>query len=93
MKKYTALLLTICLLFISGCSRKSDNVRSVESLIRTIGSVNLSNEERIQHIEKKYNSLSDEEKEQIENAAVLIDACEQLEKLRLDEVTSVYLDI
>ena len=52
---------------LGGCG-KSEAVKSVEALIDGIGEVTLDSENAIKEAEEAYNSLTDKEKEQVENA-------------------------
>lgn len=71
MKKVLAAILAFVLIFgLAGCG-KSENVKRTEELITAIGTVSINSGETIIEAEKAYNSLTEKEKTEVSNAAVL----------------------
>lgn len=74
MKKIVALLLALVMVFaLCGCG-KSKEVKNVETQIESIAKIALPDEEgKIKAVREAYDALTDEEKETVENYAVLIE--------------------
>lgn len=71
MKRRIALLLVFTLaLSLCGCG-KSKAVKSVEKQISNIGNITLESETALSEAQKAYDSLTEEEKEKVENASLL----------------------
>jgi len=80
-KKVLAMLLVVAVcLTVTGC--KSGKVRQTEALIGDIGTVTLDSEEAVAAARESYGALSDKDKENVENYAVLTDAEKTLTSLQ-----------
>lgn len=80
MKIKTALLLVSCLL-LSGCGKIDDASQKIIDDINSIGDVSLTDQELIEKIEKTYSTLTDKQKDQINNYAILLEARDSLDEL------------
>lgn len=81
MKKIFFLVFIAITAFIFIACGKSEMVKATETAIADIGDVTLESEDSIKKAESIFNSLTDREKEQVDNRIVLIDARNQYEKL------------
>lgn len=81
MKKIFFLVFIAITAFIFIACGKSEMVKAAETAIADIGDVTLESEDSIKKAESIFNSLTDREKEQVDNRIVLIDARNQYEKL------------
>ena len=68
-------------IIVSGCGKRKKE-KNVESLISEIGDVTLESKESIKAAEEAYNSLTDDEKEQVENRTELQDKKNELSSLQ-----------
>lgn len=83
-KRITALALLLALaLALAGCG-KSEAVKNTEKLIGEIGTVTADSAAAVEAAEAAYNALSEEERGQVSNAAVLSAAREALDGALLD---------
>ncbi len=82
MKKKLLLLCLCCLILLTGCG-KSKVAKETETLINSIGEVNLSSEENIIKAEEYYDTLTDNQKDEVENYKILVDARKKLDSLKL----------
>ena len=81
MKKIFFLVFIAITAFIFIACGKSEMVKAAETAIADIGDVTLESEDSIKKAESIFNSLTDHEKEQVDNRIVLVDARNQYEKL------------
>ncbi len=80
MRKVISLLLMLSMLAsLTGC--KSQEAKNVEALINSIGEVTMENISVVEEVAKAYDALSEDDKEKVENIAVLEEAQELAEKL------------
>ena len=79
MKKITYIML-VCIL-LSSCGKVDEVSQKVMTDIDSIGAVELSDQELIEKIEKTYATLTDKQKEQVDNYAVLLTARDELDIL------------
>lgn len=83
MKKFISILLILAMLLSLCACGKSKAVRNVEEAINSIGEVSTKSKDVILTAKKAYNNLSDEDKAQVENYALLDAAVNNLfEKLK-----------
>lgn len=83
MKKTIALLLAIVMtLGMIGCG-KSANAKKAEEMISAIGEISLESKPTLDEARAFYNSLTDKEKEAVENASVLEESEKQYEEIVL----------
>lgn len=78
----------IMLLFcisLAGCSIKSKPAKETEKLISAIGEVSLDSLDAIQEAEEYYETLTDKQKDEIENYKVLVDARSKYDELMATE--------
>ena len=91
MKKTIAIILVLCL-FLGLCAcggksepseqAKSNEAQKADELILAIGKVSLKKESKILAAEAYYNTLSDEQKNQVANTDILEEAIEELNTLK-----------
>ncbi len=87
MKKWISLLLVLVIaLGMMGCG-KSENAKKAEELINAIGAVTIDSTQSIVEAETYYESLSEKEKKEVENVALLERARESYDDLVLTELT------
>lgn len=86
MKKIIALLLVLAMCFSLCACGKSEAVKNVEGLIEAIGEVTTESENAIIAAEEAYNALPEDEKEKVENYAVLTTAKDGLEILLFEQL-------
>ena len=91
-KNFTLMCLFLCImLFVCACGKEIDPVsQKVMDDIESIGEITLEDEELIIKIKDTYNSLSDNQKDQVENYIDLLEAEEKLEELKVqiaEEIT------
>ena len=88
MKKALCLLLAL-VLCLSLCACKSEAATQVDDMILAIGTVTLDSESNVKAVEAAYNALTQEQKDELENYALLVAARttldDLLEKKRLEE--------
>ena len=83
MKKFLSLFLTaIMCLSLSACGGKSETVKMLDAKILTLGEITIESKELLEEIEAEYESLTDKEKNSIENIQTLRDARTQFNKLQ-----------
>ncbi len=92
MKKFITLLIAFAFALSLCACGKSEAVKNAESLIAAIGEVTLDSESAIVAAEEAYATLTAEEKEQVENYSVLIDAKAEIVEILIDEIGDVTLD-
>lgn len=92
-KKAISLILCVVFCFSLSVCGKSDEVKAVEHAISSIGTVDLDNEKVILAAEDMFDSLSDEEKEQVDNYDVLTDARAEYNSLLVNSVEALIDDI
>ena len=92
LKRICCIFLCVCLC-LSLCACKSKNAKAVEQAINDIGEVTLEREALISSAEELYSSLTDEEKETIENYQVLTDARHAWNDLAVEQVQTLIADI
>lgn len=92
-KKAVSLILCVVFCFSLSACGKSDEVKAVEHAISSIGTVELDNEKAILAAEDMFDSLSDEEKEQVDNYDALTDARAEYNSLLIDRVETLIDDI
>lgn len=81
-KQCVAMSLILSLVLLSGCASKIDEVsQKMMDDINAIGTVEISDEEAIEKAEKLYGTLTDKQKEQVNNYADLLNARDELDKL------------
>lgn len=84
MKKIIALMLALSMVFtLCGCG-KSENAKKAEELIKAIVEVTLDSEKQINEAQEFYDSLTEEEKAEVENYAALEGAVSHYEELVAD---------
>ena len=89
--RYLALLLCLVMAFsLTGCG-KSEYVKNAESLIDAIGEVTADSEEAVLAAEKAYDALTAEDQAKVDNAALLPQAREALDKA-LEEKAAAELE-
>ena len=81
MKKCLSLLLTFFMIFSLVACGKSKAVLNVEELISAIGEVSLESKGAIESAQEAFDSLSEDEKSEVENYYVLVESQKSLEKL------------
>lgn len=81
-KQCVAMSLILSSVLLSGCASKIDEVsQKMMDDINAIGTVEISDEEAIEKAEKLYATLTDKQKEQVNNYADLLNARDELDKL------------
>ena len=81
-KQCVAMSLIFSSVLLSGCASKIDEVsQKMMDDINAIGTVEISDEETIEKAEKLYDTLTDKQKEQVNNYADLLNARDELDKL------------
>lgn len=81
-KQCVAMSLILSSVLLSGCANKIDEVsQKMMDDINAIGTVEISDEETIEKAEKLYGTLTDKQKEQVNNYADLLNARDELDKL------------
>ena len=89
MKKIVLILfitiISFCLLTACGQDKQSEKVKTVEQLIDSIGDVSLDSETVIKFVDSFYNTLSEQEKEEVANIATLNAAKETLSELKTEK--------
>lgn len=73
------LVTVLCMFFLAGC--KSKAATEVETLISNIGEVSLESEDAIVQAEEYYETLTDNQKDQVETYKILVDARKQYDAL------------
>lgn len=81
MKKVLSILLISIMCFSMCACGKSKDVKNAENLIDSIGVVGVEDVEMVVNAKKVYGALSGEEKEQVENAALLYEAEKEIQYL------------
>ena len=84
MKKAVALLLAVIMVFALCACGKSEAVVVAEETIKSIGEVSIDSWKAIEDAEKKYEFLTENEKEKVENRLALVEAREKYDKLVSD---------
>lgn len=82
MKKFLALLLIVCILFSLCACGKSKAAKEADELILAIGEVTLEKAESINTAERCYDALTTEQKEEVENYAILESSVQKLHALQ-----------
>ena len=82
MKKIIAILLAVILLLSLCACGKSKEAQAVDDLIMAIGEVSLDSAEEIESAENAYNALSEKDRENVENYAILETSRETLDNLK-----------
>lgn len=90
MKRAISLLLVLALC-LSLCACKSKEVRNLESMIEALGEVTLESKAQLAQALKAYSDLSDEDKAQVENLALLAAAQERYETLYHQSLVDAFL--
>ena len=93
MRKFFAFILAACLcLSLCACgAKKSTEAQKADDLILAIGEVSLENESAIVAAKTYYDTLTDEQKKQVENIAVLEAAIADLDALKKEvEYKEIY---
>ena len=81
-KQCVAMSLILSSVLLSGCASKIDEVsQKMMDDINAIGTVEISDEEAIEKAENLYATLTDKQKEQVNNYADLLNARDELDKL------------
>ena len=81
-KQCIAMSLILSSVLLSGCASKIDEVsQKMMDDINAIGTVEISDEETIEKAEKLYGTLTDKQKEQVNNYADLLNARDELDRL------------
>ncbi len=75
------ILVAMTLAFLLIACGKSEIVTTTETAISAIGEVTLDSKDSIEKAEGYYNALTDKQKEQVENVAILVDARKRYDKL------------
>lgn len=79
MRKTSFWLILVCLALIcSGCS-KSSEAKNVDELISSIGIVDYTSEAKVNEVLAAYNALTEDQKKEVENYALLISAKDKLD--------------
>jgi len=86
MKKVISLLLTLVLCLSLCACGKSDEAKAVENAIKSIGSISLESEEAIVAAEKMYEALTEEQKAELDNYALLVSARMELDILIAESI-------
>lgn len=86
MKRITALILTLCLCAGLCACGKSDEAQKAEELILAIGEVSLDSESAIQDAQGYYDTLTEEQKAEVENYSILAEAQEKLIEIKRNNV-------
>lgn len=81
MKKKVIFLLCICFVGLVGCGKVDDTSQKVIDDINSIGEVTEEDEVIIEKIEKIYITLTDKQKEQVDNYSTLLEARDEIDKL------------
>lgn len=94
MKNTIKYILILCIAFLcmSGCEDfQPIDVHSQEIIedINSLYSVSLGDEEKILSLQERYNSLSDEQKEQVTNYTMLLEAEDKLEALKTEKLQAL----
>lgn len=88
-RRITALLLVLVMLVMAGCG-KSEAATAVDNMILSIGTVTLDSGSQITAVENAIDALSEEQKAELENMAILVAAqttyADLVEKARVAEV-------
>lgn len=93
MKKAISLLLVLVLvLSLAGCG-KSAAAEAVDTMIAGIGTVTLDSEATVKSAEAAYNALTPEQKEELENYAILVAARTTLDSLLAEKAEAEHLEI
>lgn len=71
------------MLFMSGCS-KDEVAQKIQDDISSIGEVTLDDESLIEKVYEEYNTLTDKQKNQVENYADLLEARDEIEILKAE---------
>lgn len=86
MKRLTALFLSVVLLLSLCACGKSEAAKAMDETIKSIGTVSLESEEAIVNAEKMYEALTEEQKAELDNYALLVAARSDLDKLIADSI-------
>ena len=81
MKKFIALLLAAVMCLSLVACGKSEAAKTMDEMIEGIGNVTLESEEAIAAAEKMYEALTEEQKSELDNYALLVAARAELDKL------------
>lgn len=84
-KVLIGVLALIMVLGLVGCSIKSNAAIEAEEAIAAIGEITIDSSEAISNAEKKYNILTENEKETVENRLDLVNAREEYENLLVEK--------
>lgn len=97
MKKYLGAICILCAVILVGCG-KDPVAQKIAEEIENLGTVTLSDEDKIEKIYDEYNTLTDSQKKQVKNYVDLLNARdsiveqkEQAEKLYLEEQANLAL--
>ena len=92
MKRKIVCVITVCFVALSGCGSSESSSRSIDKTaqkviddINGLGEIGLEDAELIEKIEKSYNVLTKEQKDQIDNYSDLLDARNNLDLLIEEE--------
>lgn len=92
MKKIVLLIMIAGITLMAGC--KSEAVKNTETAISSIGTVNLESELLIEEAQKKYDSLTETQKNQVSNYQELLDAQETFSEFKyVDLAEKIYSKI
>ena len=81
MKRKLVLITVVFILGLTGCGKVDEVSQKVSDDIDSIGEVTLDDERRITDIEEIYSTLTDKQKNQVENYKQLLDARDELNNL------------
>lgn len=84
MKNILSVLCALILLCLAGCG-KTEAVKAAELAIEGIGSVSIESGEAIEHAQKLYDILTDDEKAMVDNRILLAEAVESYEQILAEQ--------
>lgn len=84
-KLISVVLLSVLLLSLCACG-KSDAAKAMDSMIKDLGTITLESEEAIVAAEKMYEALTEDQKAELDNYALLVAARMELDKLIAENV-------
>ena len=92
-KRFIAIFfIAVVLMSLTACA--SEDVKSVSSKIRDLGTITIDSKEKLMVIEKEYALLSDEDKQKVKNYDQFIEANKEYEKIVcLSDIQSTFLQI